>query len=288
VFNNRWIRSCAGSASFIVIAGLLFGCTTPHPSRTGATSEVFATADLADVTKTLSRQRNLRTLVVLDIDDTLLTSAAFFGSDAWYEWQRALPPDAPGYVPCRFDVLAMNYESGTQIVTQPEAVAIVNSLAADKIILTARSELYRAATIRELKRAGYVLPAPLTAASSGDSYEWRSDARARPVHVDYRDGVFMVSGQNKGLLLLDLLRRFDLSYERVILVDDGERNIEAMRDTLATAGIAYVGVHYTRVDKTVDARKVQAGIAGWQSWQRLLEETYPERLQRFDRGVCAY
>lgn len=275
MFLKRWIRSCVGRASLIIAAtGLLLGCTASHPSRTSPTSDVFTTADLADIANVLSRQPNLRTLVVLDIDDTLLTSAVFFGSDAWYEWQRTLPPDAPGHVPCRFDVLAMNYESGTQIATQSDAAAIVNALQTDKIILTARSDLYRGATIRELKRAGYVLPKPLTSASN--------------VLVNYREGVFMVSGQNKGLLLLDLLRRLDLSYERVILVDDGKRNIEAMRDALASAGIAYIGVHYTRVDKTVDAQKVQAGIAGWQSWRRLLKETYPERLQRFDRGTCAY
>jgi hypothetical protein len=289
VLQNRLLWKLAGTASLAVLtAGFLLGCAISHPNSTGPASEVFATTDLADAAKVLGKQRGLRTLVVLDIDDTLLTSAVFFGSDAWYEWQRTLAPGAPGYVPCRFDVLAMNYESGTQVVTQPDAVGIVNALQADKIILTARSELYRGATIRELKRAGYSLPKPLTVTSNGVSYDWQSDPQAPAVFVNYRDGVFMVSGQNKGILLLELLRRLDLSYERVILVDDGERNIEAMRGALASAGIAYVGMHYTRVDKAVNAQQVHAGIAGWQSWQRLLAEIYPERLQRFDQRACAY
>ena len=65
------------------------------------------------------------TLIVFDIDDTLLTSETFFGSDHWYEWQRGLKKGDVGYVPCKFDVIALNYEMGTQRVVEPEAVDIV-------------------------------------------------------------------------------------------------------------------------------------------------------------------
>ena len=66
------------------------------------TSAAFAAA-LAESPK--------RTLLVLDIDDTLLTSDGFFGSDKWYEWQKTLPASDPGKVPCLFDVISLNYEA---------------------------------------------------------------------------------------------------------------------------------------------------------------------------------
>ena len=269
-----------------ICASLMLACTLrqEEPAR----SEILPITDLADLGKILDRPVGARTLVVLDIDDTLLTSAGFFGSDRWYEWQRTLSPDAAGYVPCRFDVMAMNYESGTQVPTQENAAALVNAIRTDKVILTARSELYRAATVRELKHAGYALSDTLGLRSDELIYEWRSSSQAPPVVVGYRDGVFMVSGQNKGVLLLDLLRRLDLTYERVVLVDDGEKNIRAMRDALVSAGIDYVGLHYMRVSKSVDAQDVQAGIAGWQAWQQLLSASYPQRMQRLMHGECAY
>jgi hypothetical protein len=269
-----------------ICASLMLACTLTREEQTS--SEILPITDLADLGKILDRPVRLRTLVVLDIDDTLLTSAGFFGSDRWYEWQRTLSPGAAGYVPCRFDVMAMNYESGTQVATQEDAAALVNAVRTDKIMLTARSELYRGATVRELKHAGYVLPDALGSRSNGLIYEWRSSSQAPPAVVGYRDGVFMVSGQNKGFLLLDLLHRLDLTYERVVLVDDGEKNIRAMRDALALAGIDYVGLHYTRVSKSVDAQDIQAGIAGWQAWQQLLSASYPQRMQRLIHGECAY
>jgi hypothetical protein len=281
-------------ASLLLLVALLVGCASQQPassSRSGAArgaSEILATPDLIEVLKILGEPYKGRTLLVLDIDDTLLTSPTFFGSDAWYEWQRSLSPQSPGYVPCKFDVIAMNYEVGTQAPTQDDAVAAVNAIPLDKIILTARNPIYRGGTIRELTKAGYELPAPLQPAFAGAIYEYQHDPNDPGVTVSYHQGVFMVSGQNKGLLLIDLLKHLQLSYDRVVLVDDGENNITAMRDAMASAGIAYRGVHYTRVNKDVDPQREQQAIAGWKAWQQLLATTYPQRLERMKAGECAY
>lgn len=281
------LRACV--AWFAV---LLVGCSTQQvvssKPGTAATSDTLETRDLVDVLKLLSEPHPGRTLLVLDIDDTLLTSSTFFGSDAWYEWQKSLSPQSPGYVPCRFDVIGMNYEVGTQVPTQEDAVAAINAIPLDKIILTARSPMYRGGTIRELKKAGYELPAPLQPAFAGAIYEYRSDPSQPGVTVSYHQGVFMVSGQNKGLLLLDLLNHLQLTYDRVVLVDDGKRNIDDMRNALASTGIEYRGVHYTRIEKAMDPAREQQGIEGWKTWQQLLAATYPDRLARLNAGQCAY
>jgi hypothetical protein len=281
-------------ASLLLFAALLVGCATQQPAtstKSGAArgaSETVQTRDLVDVLKILSEPYTGRTLLVLDIDDTLLTSPTFFGSDAWYEWQKSLSPQSPGYVPCKFDVIAMNYEAGTQVPTQEDAVAAINAIPLDKIILTARSPMYRGGTIRELTKAGYELPAPLQPAFAGALYEYQQEPNAPGVTVSYHQGVFMVSGQNNGLLLIDLLKHLQLSYDRVVLVDDGEKNITAMRDAMASAGIAYRGVHYTRIDKDIGPQREQEGMAGWRAWQQLLATTYPQRLERMKAGECAY
>jgi hypothetical protein len=103
--------------------------------------------------------------------------------------------------------------------------------------------------------------------------------------VVYDQGLFMTTGQDKGLVLLDLLRRLDLHYDRVVLVDDGRKNIDNMQVALRDAGIDYVGLHYLRVDKTVDEADAKAG---WQAWRQLLASTYPQRLDALDNKKCAY
>jgi hypothetical protein len=271
---------------------LLAGCATQQPSlsRTDSAqaSNITSTRDLVEVLKLLSEPYAGRTLLALDIDDTLLTSPTFFGSDAWYDWQKTLSPQAPGYVPCRFDVIAMNYEAGTQVPTQSDAVAAINAIPLDKIIVTSRSPVHRGGTIRELKQAGYELPTPLQPAFAGAIYEFRPDPNQPGVTVSYHQGVLMVAGQNKGQVLLDLIKHLRLGYDRVVLVDDGERHINDMRDAMTSAGIDYRGVHYTRIEKNVDAARERQGIEGWHAWQQLLTTTYPERLARLRAGECAY
>jgi len=281
------LRACVACFGLLLVGCASQQVVSSEPG-TAHSSDIVHTRDLVDVLKLLSEPYEGRTLLVLDIDDTLLTSATFFGSDAWYEWQQTLSPQSPAYVPCRFDVIAMNYETGTQMPTQGDAVAAINAVPLDKIILTSRSPAYRGGTIRELKQAGYELPAPLQPAFAGAIYEYRSEPNQPGVTVSYHQGVFMIAGQNKGLLLLDLLKHLQIRYDRVVLVDDGEKNINDMRNALASAGIDYRGVHYTRVEKTIDAAREQQGVEGWKTWQQLLTALYPERLARLKAGQCAY
>lgn len=268
--------------TFALVA-LLTACSTPVLRPEAVRSDVREITDLAAIAPALAESR-ARTLLVLDIDDTLLTSDAFFGSDAWYAWQKTLAAGDPGKVPCLFDVIALNYEAGTQHPTQPDGPALINPLAVDKLLLTSRGAHYRGGTLRTLRESGYALPAMLGGRSDGLIWEFRKSPDARPVRVVYDQGLFMTTGQDKGRTLLDLLGRLHLHYDRVLLVDDGQSNIDAMRAALHEAGIDYLGLHYTRVDKTPDPA---AGRAGWRHWRTLLEASYPRRLREMEQGKCS-
>ena len=272
----------------LLLVVLLSACAgqAVRPSATPE-SEVRASRDLADIAPALAESTK-RTLLVLDIDDTLLTSDGFFGSDKWYEWQKTLPAGDPGKVPCLFDVISLNYETGGQRATQPDGPALVNAVQVDKLLLTSRNPLYRGGTLRTLRDAGYALPAPLAGQADGSSWDFRKAPDAAPVRITYDQGVFMTTGQDKGLALLALLQRLHTRYDRVVLVDDGKKNIDNMQNALRKAGVDYLGLHYLRVDKSIAAADAQAGRAGWQAWQRLLGEVYPQRLQALQQGQCDY
>ena len=272
----------------LLLVVLLSACAgqAVRPSATPE-SEVRASHDLADIAPALAESTK-RTLLVLDIDDTLLTSDGFFGSDKWYEWQKTLPASDPGKVPCLFDVISLNYETGGQRATQPDGPALVNAVQVDKLLLTSRNPRYRGGTLRTLRDAGYALPAPLAGQADGSSWDFRKAPDAAPVRITYDQGVFMTTGQDKGLALLALLQRLHTRYDRVVLVDDGKKNIDNMQNALRKAGVDYLGLHYLRVDKSIAAADAQAGRAGWQAWQRLLGEVYPQRLQALQQGQCDY
>jgi Protein of unknown function (DUF2608) len=278
VYFSILLSACAGGVE-----------RAPTAAPTAAVeSQVTTIKDLAEVAPVVAAGGKARTLLVLDIDDTLLTSSQFFGSDRWNEWQETLAVGDPRKVLCRFDLIALNFEAGTLVPTQKDGPQQINAIAVDKIIMTARSPLYRVSTIRELRRAGYALPAPSAGGADGLSYRWRKTAESKPVSVSYYDGVFMIKGQQKGPLLLDLMRRLNLSYERVVLVDDGKHNIDVMQAELKGTGVSYHGLWYTRIDKSLAKGDVEAGVAGWQAWRSLLSALYPARRADFDAGHCYY
>jgi hypothetical protein len=155
-------------------------------------------------------------------------------------------------------------------------------------MVTARSPMYRGGTIRELKKAGYELPAPLQPGLAGAIYDYQPDPARPGVTLSYHQGVLMVAGQNKGQALLDLLKHLQIAYDRVVVVDDAQKNINDTREAMASAGIGYRGVLYTRIEKSIDAARERQGIEGWQAWQQLLTTLYPERLARMKANECGY
>jgi hypothetical protein len=225
-------------------------------------------------------------LLVLDIDDTLLTSDTFFGSDRWYEWQNSLGKTDPDKVKCLFDVIALNYEAGTQHAVEEKTggVAFINGLKVPKILLTSRGAYSRGGTERELLHAGYELPINLMPSNHGSS--WINVRSGKPAPISYANGIQMVTGRDKGQSLLDLLTFHKLRYDNIVLIDDGEANIRSLRQALAAVGINYYGFHYKGVPKkpeSVEKEKEEKdeARAAWASWSELMEKRYPSRWARW-------
>ncbi|WP_293746134.1 DUF2608 domain-containing protein [uncultured Paraglaciecola sp.] len=236
------------------------------------------------------------TLVVFDIDDTLLTATEFFGSDKWYDWQRgrALSPngqalviDETDKVSCLFDILGMTYEIATNRPTQQNMATLVKQVENDLVVLTARSGDYRAATKRELGHNGLDFSdKALVTADIGYHYDFTLGGRT--ARISYVDGVFMVQGMDKGVLLLDLLARTERKYEAVVFVDDKTHNINNMANALRKAGIDFYGFHYTKVNKTVSAQEVKHAQAAASDLAKLLKGHFVERANLITNGSCAY
>ena len=94
-------------------------------------------------------------LIVLDIDDTILTNSTDLGGDVWYQWQRGklnIKPTDAQKVDCLFeDSIGLLYELGTTELTDSIIPSLINNWQKKEIpvfALTSRSPRYRAATER--------------------------------------------------------------------------------------------------------------------------------------------
>jgi hypothetical protein len=267
-----------------------------HRSDQHPLSQIVKVKDLSAAIEQAKVLPLRSTLVVFDIDDTLLTATEFFGSDKWYDWQRgrALSPNGQPLtiaeadkVSCLFDTLGITYEIATNRPTQENMAFLVNQVNNDLLMLTARSDNYRAATMRELSRNGLEFSdKALTPKDVGYHYNFTHDGRS--ANMSYVDSVFMVQGMDKGVLLLDLLSRVGRTYEAVVFVDDKTHNIDNVANAMKKAGINFYGFQYIKIDKTVSLEEVTQAQAAASDLTKLLNLHFDERAELIKNGTCAY
>lgn len=260
--------------TLVLLSLVLSACTStspslrsPTPDQRSGTEVGVASApgprlvapetvsDLKEVEQFASRLPVASTLVVFDIDDTLLTTVtisssgdhAFYGGDHWYLWQDKQATDLDKVGPCLLDLVEMNYAISPLEATQRDAAKIVARIPNDKLILTSRGPANRDNTIRELRRAEFKPLQPTPTSNPLDSQEPAGGGKTR--WITYSDGIMMTSGLNKGEMLLRLLKHAGREYANVILVDDTSKHISNMRAALAAQskpaafyGFRYVGI----------------------------------------------
>lgn len=192
-----------------------------------------------------------RTLLVFDIDNTLLRMPQALGNDAWFNYHAGLlsqgtDPDFRD-MGGLLDAQALLFGISRMVATQDDISELVRDMSAarvDVFLLSARDPELFDVTKRELTRnrieynAPYVCVFYLCSGSGRyDDQQIRSALAAigivpqtatyRPIVI--RDGIMMAAGQDKGSMLALLLGGIgDRHYDRVIFVDDSKHNIDAV------------------------------------------------------------
>lgn len=296
------------SLTLLFAALALSGCASaPARALPGAEApapEFQEVKKIAEVLPYLEKRDPKRTLVVFDIDDTLLKSERFYGSDTWYRWQASLPDGTPDKVPCLFELIGINYDALSLVATERDGAAnfAIQAISADKLLLTSRSPYDRGSTVRQLEEAGFDVKFDIGTPKAG--FIFRCGLEQNPKDptdpclevgpkekgrlVSYFEGLFMVSGLNKGKALRSLLKRRGVSYDFVVLVDDTLGNLRDMKEAMKDAGIAFVGLQYTGVVKpdVTDLGILADGRAGREEVSHFLSHLSSSRSGRLRAGTC--
>lgn len=279
-----------GLASFPALAG------EPVPVAAQTARPIVETDDLtkpvADAVALKARKPEHRVLFVFDIDNTLLRMPQRLGDDSWFNYQadKLERGDHSTFrdFSALLDAQAILFSISRMVPTQQDPAALIERLqnaGIDIFILTSRGPNMFDMTRRELARSGIEFPAPYVCvfylcSSSGqyDDAEIRAALTAigEPVkqgeyrQILIRDGLMMVSGQNKGTMLDLLLGGIGgRHYDEVIFVDDGAHNVEAV--AAHDFPIPVTTYHYTR----------------WNSQLTAEEATRTEReLRALRKAVC--
>lgn len=239
------------------------------------------TSDLADVTAdalALAGQvgkNNL--LVVFDIDNTILAMEQGLGADQWYEWQKELSENdrcSPENVGDRFAVQGALYFASAMRPTQADAadqVKAIQDSGIPVIILTSRGPVYRLQTFRELRRNGFNFSHSSIGPEGG--YEGVFEPVENGRLSRYEDGVFMTAGQHKGEMLHALLQKTGTDLPAaIVMADDKQQNLEALRETFDAIDVPVRGWRYSGEDKNVKGFDADKAHTEWKSIEASLRQ----------------
>jgi hypothetical protein len=299
--NPAWRAALAVWFSALVFS--LGSATTVRSSEITASDDFFDVA--AAVVDYADEFGPEHTLLVLDIDNTLLGMNQELGSDQWFEWQKYLldhEPRSKHLVANSFEGLleaqGVLYNLGRMHPPQPDLPRLMRRLQRGGIhtlVLTSRGDEYRVATERELSRNGYEFDRSAISADDlpGGTYLpydledleadglTQKDAAAfgltEPRPVSYENGIYMTAGQPKGAMLLALLHHATPEIKAVVYADDHIRHVAYVFAAMVGRDVEIKAFHYTREEPRVE--RFQYGDKDdvgrrWRKLSRTLHEVF--------------
>ena len=283
----------------LIICLGLQGCAMQHKHEMSPTvhQQTLSFSTVNEAVENLSESYGTdEILIILDIDNTLLTSNIDLGGDIWYQWQTdqlTIKPTPEQKVSCLFtDAIGLLYELGPMDLIEqqvPQYIRSWQSAGHEVFALTSRAPDNRSATTRELAVHSIDFTrSPLT--SRNNDMPVMSGQLSSP--YSYIDGIMMTTGMNKGEMLQFLLNQTHRQFKAVVFVDDSESNIINMKNAYSATTMNMQLFHYTRVEHerqhkygTILTQQQADQMAGlWSELNTTLNGIYPERASRQQTG----
>lgn len=212
-----------------------------------ATAQV--TKETASIAEALSGHTR-GTIVLLDLDNTVLVPRQMLGSDMWFEHfvnastQARLSTSFAREAARALTIEVMDLAKVDLI--EPVTPALIRQLKQKGVPvfgLTARSEVYLSMTNDQLRHLGI----DFSQATLPRDTHWVTG------RVQLHDGVIYTGGTNKGEALTAFLDLAGYRPDAVVMVDDKEYNLKDVAASMSARGVRSLLYRYSAVDHVVKA-----------------------------------
>jgi hypothetical protein len=207
-------------------------------------SHIIETPHFSDILNYI----NPNTLVILDIDDTLLLPTQTLGTDAWFLHRLKYHQD--NQAPAALDKALAEWEAIRHLthvkIVEEGTEKVIEAMQKRGITvmgLTTQGLALATRTINQLRTLHIDLTK--TAPAPEDHYFINQQG------VLYRQGVLFTSGSPKGPALLKLLAILNYCPEHVIFINDKATHLKDVESSVIEKGIDFLGLRYNYSDERV-------------------------------------
>lgn len=187
------------------------------------------------------------TLIILDIDDTLIIPSQMLGSDRWFESRHAEHKRAglPGALEKTIaEWTAVRYLTKMKAVEE-ETEQLVRGWQEQGIAvmaLTIQGFPTAHHTQNQLKANGFDLTKTAPVSSN---HVFESDS----LGLHYRDGILFAGGRSKGKALSVLCKKGHYHPKKIVFIDDKEVPLREVEEFAKENEVEYFGLRYAYADK---------------------------------------
>lgn len=216
------------------------------------------------------------TLIILDIDNTLITPIQEVGTDQWFCHRRDWY-EIQGRTSSEALELALAEWEAIQNITQVKAVEaqtpeIVQNLQKHFPVmgLSTRGLALATRTVYQLKDIGMDLS--ISAPSKEDV------PLLNPQAILFRKGILFTSGTHKGKALLKLFEKLNFHPKRVVFINDKATNLREVEVACEERKIPFTGLRYGFLDDKVKAFRSDIARVQFENFKMILSDKEAKSL----------
>lgn len=208
--------------------------------------EIVEISSIADVKNYIDK----KSLIIFDIDNTLLTTAQELGSDAWVSYYRKKLEDS-GCTPVQARELFLQkwYDiiGCTSVIPIEECASeFLHGLQQQSyciMALTLRGSRFIPITLAQMASIGFDM-------NRSPPYFMHVQLTDVPQAM-FESGILFTNGTNKGIALSAFLAQINYKPAKIVCVDDRETHLREVAAMCATENIPFIGLRYSRMDDKV-------------------------------------
>ncbi|MDP0561373.1 MAG: DUF2608 domain-containing protein [Candidatus Endonucleobacter sp. (ex Gigantidas childressi)] len=212
------------------------------------------------------------TLILFDIDNTLIEPVQTLASDQWFCWRIEHYESLGNKHPEALDMALMEWSAAVNMTkvkeVEPSAHELIEYLQSNNYIvmgLTTRSPSLSTATIKQLKSVQIQL---LQTAPSKEEVIFLN-----PREVIYKNGILFTAGTNKGNALLNLFTLINQKLpEKVLFINDKKSHLKQVQQACEDNNISFIGLRYDYLDRKVQEFSQDIAEYQLQHFSKLLSD----------------
>jgi hypothetical protein len=221
-------------------------------------AEVIETPHFNEVKKYIKPE----TLVILDIDDTLLLPTQTLGTDAWFLYRIEQHKKEGMKHKDAFEKALAEWQAIRHItkikIVEEGTDQLINEMQEGKVVvmgLTTQGLALATRTIQQL--ASLNIDLSKTAPCQEEHYF------INKLGVLYRQGILFTAGTPKGEALVKLFSKIDFHPKQIVFVNDKETHLRDVEEVAKREGIEFIGLRYSYCDARIAAFDPQIAEMQW-------------------------